>query len=94
MNLDAQAHPTIDADTNRFESGQGFTFDKNGNIQTDAQGRLFVFNGDNKQKEVRDGNNVLIGEYFYDGEGKRVKKHVYSSGVLDEVANLVASHAN
>lgn len=80
-------HPTIDANTNRFNGSQGFAYDKNGNLVTDPtdSGRSFVFNGDNKQKEVRDSNNVLIGEYFYDGEGKRVKKHIYNGGVISEV---------
>jgi RHS repeat-associated protein len=86
-------HPTIDENTNRFEANQGYAFDKNGNLVTDPtdSGRSFVFNGDNKQKEVRDASNVLIGEYFYDGEGKRVKKHTYQGGVLDEITIFVYS---
>lgn len=76
ITLDSTTHPAIDTNTNRFNGSQGFTYDKNGNLVTDPtdSGRSFVFNGDNKQKEVRDSNNVLIGEYFYDGEGKLVKK--------------------
>ena len=71
--------PMVDANTNRFQTGQGYVYDAGGNLITDANGRNFTFNGDNKQTEVRDGNNPnpqtnLIGQYFYDGEGKRVKK--------------------
>lgn len=34
---------------------------------------FFVLNGDNKQTEViKDG--VVVGRYYFDGEGKRVKK--------------------
>ncbi|MBL8122747.1 MAG: RHS repeat-associated core domain-containing protein [Blastocatellia bacterium] len=33
----------------------------------------------------------MIGEYFYDGEGKRVKKHRYVGGVLTEVTVCVYS---
>lgn len=86
-------HPAIDENTNRFNSGQGFAFDKNGNVITDPTdgGRNFVFNGDNKQKEVRDANHNLIGEYFYDGEGKRVKKKAYNAGVLSETTVFVYS---
>jgi RHS repeat-associated protein len=84
--------PSIDANTNRFTSGQGFVYDKNGNIKADVdatQTRSFVFDGDNKQTEILKNGNV-IGRYFYDGEGKRVKKvtdlettiFVYSSGKL------------
>jgi len=86
-------HPTIDPNTNRFTAGQGYAFDKNGNLVTDPadSGRSFVFNGDNKQAEVRGPSNELIGEYFYDGEGKRVKKHRYVGGVLAEVTVFVYS---
>ena len=89
----ASVNPSIDMNTNRFNAGQGFTFDKNGNIITDVSTdnftRTFVFNGDNKQTEVKK-DGVTVGRYFYDGEGKRVKKvsdlettiFVYSSGKL------------
>ena len=77
--------------------GQGYLFDKNGNLTTDptGSGRNFTFNAENKQSEVRDASNPnqqtnIIGRYFYDGEGKRVKKvtntettvFVYSNGKL------------
>jgi len=71
-------NPTVDPNTNRFNAGQGFGYDANGNVVSDIDPlsslpRQFTFNGDNKQSEVkRDG--VTIGRYFYDGEGKRVKK--------------------
>ena len=68
--------PIIDPNTNRFQSGQGYLFDKNGNLTTDAENRTTTFNGDNKQTKVIQ-NGQLVGEYFYDGEGKRVKKKVY-----------------
>ncbi|MCD9187000.1 MAG: hypothetical protein LUM44_11245 [Pyrinomonadaceae bacterium] len=84
--------PTVDANTNRFTAGQGFVYDKNGNITADVdytETRSFTFNGDNKQVEILK-NGAVIGKYFYDGEGKRVKKttnlettiFVYSSGKL------------
>ena len=88
-------NPSVDQNTNRFNSGQGFTYDKNGNIVQDVDSatslyRSFVFNADNKQVAVNDANGNPIGQYFYDGEGKRVKKvtatettvFVYSSGKL------------
>ncbi|MEQ1606466.1 MAG: RHS repeat-associated core domain-containing protein [Pyrinomonadaceae bacterium] len=87
--------PTVVTDTNRFVSGPDFNYDKNGNIIADkdpitSQNRTFIFNGENKQIEVRDVNSNVVGKYFYDGEGKRVKKvvgadstvFVYSSGKL------------
>jgi hypothetical protein len=90
----AATNPAIDPLTNRVTDLQTFGFDKNGNVIKDADGvtshvRDFVFNGDNKQTEVKL-NGVTIGRYFYDGEGKRVKKvtdtettvFVYSAGKL------------
>jgi hypothetical protein len=37
--------------TNRFTTGQGYSYDLNGNLIADADGRQFTFNGDNKQTE-------------------------------------------
>jgi RHS repeat-associated protein len=82
--------PNIDPNTNRFSAGQGYLYDFNGNLVQDAEGRQFAFNGDNKQTQVKDANQNVIGTYFYDGEGKRIKKitnlettiFVYSAGKL------------
>ncbi|MBX7061116.1 MAG: hypothetical protein K1X52_05605 [Pyrinomonadaceae bacterium] len=57
-------------------------------IRWAAQMREFVFNGDNKQSQGKDASNNVVGTYFYDGEGHRVKKvtqtetvvYVYSNG--------------
>jgi RHS repeat-associated protein len=86
--------PTVNQNTNRFDPNQGFTYDKNGNVIGDVDAastlpRTFVFNGDNKQAEVKK-DGVTVGRYYYDGEGKRVKKvtdtettvFVYSAGKL------------
>ncbi|HMT07675.1 MAG TPA: RHS repeat-associated core domain-containing protein, partial [Pyrinomonadaceae bacterium] len=87
----ASVNPAIVTATNRFdETGTNFDYDLNGNLVRDGEGRQFKFNGDNKQTVVKDANSNTIGQYFYDGEGKRVKKisnsettiFVYSSGKL------------
>ena len=70
-------HPTINPLTNRFNAGQDYAYDKNGNLTADPYHRQFAFDGENKQTEVRDANGVVVGKYFYDGEGRRVKKHAY-----------------
>lgn len=77
-------NPSVDQLRNRF-TGSDFIYDKNGNVTRDRDGitnqlRTFVFNADNKQTEVKDANNVTIGQYFYDGEGKRVKKVITATG--------------
>ncbi len=51
-----------------------YDFDANGNLIKDATGKQFLYDAENHQKQVKDANNVIIGEYLYDGEGKRVKK--------------------
>lgn len=84
-----QCNPAFDVNTNRITSS-GYTYDLAGNIIADAQGRQFTFNGDNKQTQVKDSSNNIIGTYSYDGEGKRIKKvtnsetttFVYSGGKL------------
>ena len=74
----AVTNPTVDTNTNRFvTSGTNFQYDLNGNLTRDSESRQFTFNGDNKQTVVRDAASNIIGQYFFDGEGKRVKKKVY-----------------
>lgn len=91
--------PAVDANTNRFTS-TSFEYDKNGNVTRDTSiasaSRTFVFNADNKQRQVLDANGNPIGTYYFDGEGKRVKKvtqtettiYVHSGG------KLVAEYTN
>ena len=91
IEMDAQTHPTINAATNRFLANQGYTYDLNGNLIQDAEGRQFTFNGDNKQTLVMNGA-VKVGEYFYDGEGKRIKKKTFhENGVEKETTVFVYS---
>lgn len=91
----AQCNPTIDTANNRFTSGQGYTYDASGNLLTDAEGRTFNYDAENKQKEVKDSGNNTIGEYFFDGDGKRVKKvspNETTLFVYDASAKLVAEY--
>jgi RHS repeat-associated protein len=73
MAINSITLPNVDASTNRISSS-GYVYDENGNLINDPQGRQFIFNGDNKQTLVKDANNQVIGQYFYDGSGKRIKK--------------------
>lgn len=97
-------NPTISTSNNRFNSGQGYTYDSSGNTTADAEGRAFVYDAENKQIEVLE-SSVTIGEYFYDGEGKRVKKvgpagettvFVYDAGgkLIGEYSTVVQSGSN
>ena len=67
-------NPTVDVASNRFTTGQGYTYDLAGNLLTDADGRIFSYDAENKQKDAKNSQSQVIGQYYYDGAGKRVKK--------------------
>jgi RHS repeat-associated protein len=85
----------------------GYTYDALGNVltATDARGVTITntYDGENKQVkvEVLDANGnpaSTIGEYFYDGDGKRVKKFVPSTGettifVYDASGKMLAEYS-
>jgi RHS repeat-associated protein len=79
----AVCNPSIDPSNNRLTaSTYGYNFDSAGNTTRDASDRKFTYDGENKQTKVESlttGTNSVtgtVGEYFYDGDGKRVKKYV------------------
>ena len=45
-----------------------------------AEASIFIYDAENKQVEVRDAQQNIIGQYRYDGDGRRIKKHVPSTG--------------
>ena len=91
-------NPTIDITKNRLV---GYTYDASGNTTKDAQSRKFTFDAENKQTKVEtvDANNNVIatvGEYSYDGDGKRVKKVAGNETtifVYNAAGQLVAEYA-
>ena len=92
-------NPTIDITKNRLN---GYTYDSAGNTTKDAQSRKFTYDAENKQTKVEtvdaNGNSIsTLGEYFYDGDGKRVKKiagNEITIFVYDAGGKLVAEYAN
>lgn len=73
----AICNPTISTASNRFSSGQGYTYDPNGNVTQDAEGRRFGYDAEGRQKEfftASNGGSTPDAVYSYDGEGRRVKK--------------------
>lgn len=68
--------PTCDPASNRIDSPI-YDFDQNGNMIVDGENRDFVFNADNKQREVRDTNdNHLIQDaqgrsFTFNGDDKQ-----------------------
>jgi RHS repeat-associated protein len=88
-------NPSVNTANNRLN---GYTFDASGNTTVDAEGRIFVYDAENKQTEVRDSQNTIIGQYHYDGDGKRVKKIVPATGevtifVYAAGAKLIAEYS-
>ncbi len=71
----AVCNPQVDPLTNKLV---GYSFDNAGNTTTDASGKTFTYDGENKQTKVMSGS-VRLGVYAYDGDGKRVKKIEYDS---------------
>ena len=96
VQLIGQPIPSVDANTNRFQTGQGYQYDFDGNLIQDVNGKQFTFDGDNKQVEIRNSASALIGKYFYDGNGKRVKKLTATETVIfvyDALGKLVAEYS-
>jgi hypothetical protein len=78
-------NPSVSPSNNRLN---GYTFDSSGNTTRDAENRKFIYDAENKQVKVEtlSGETVTgtVGEYFYDGDGKRIKKRAYVNNVLTE----------
>ncbi len=96
-------NPTFDATNNRITSS-GFSFDSSGNTTRDAADRKFTYDAENKQTKAETlsaGTNTVtgtIGEYSYDGDGRRVKKYVPSTGettifVYDAAGKQIAEYS-
>ena len=92
----AICNPLINTSDNRISANQGYNFDANGNLTQDANGKQFLYDAENHQKEVKDSANVTIGLYVYDGEGKRIKKISSTETVIfvyDGGGQLVAEYS-
>ena len=99
----AMCNPTFDTSNNRITS-TGFSYDLSGNTTRDAEDRKFTYDAENKQTKAETlsaGTNTVtgtIGEYSYDGDGKRVKKYVPATGettifVYDAAAKLIGEYS-
>ncbi len=89
-----KVNPSIDLTKNRLI---GYVFDNAGNTTTDAGGQTFIYDAENKQVQVSDTQGI-VGQYFYDGDGKRIKKYVPATGettifVYDATGKLVAEYS-
>ena len=101
--LKKRLNPSINTSNNRLSTSDDYDFDVSGNTTGDPDGRTFVYDAENKQVSVADTNGT-IGTYFYDGDGKRVKKiagseetiFVYDAGgkLIGEYSTVVQTGSN
>jgi RHS repeat-associated protein len=89
-------NPSFDTSNNRINS-TGYSFDSAGNTTADPSGQSFTYDGENKQVLVTNGSGT-VGQYFYDGDGKRVKKYVPATGettvfVYDAAGKEIAEYS-
>lgn len=97
-------NPSISGSNNRIvqdqdgDSNKDYTFNASGAMTTLASGMTFVYDAENKQVEVKNASDETVGQYWYDGDGKRVRKYVPGTGevtifVYDAVGRLVAEYS-
>jgi hypothetical protein len=76
-------NPQINTSDNRLKKDQDndtindYDYDKTGNMTLDAENKRFVYDAENHLKSFFKGTNSSAtpdATYFYDGEGRRVKK--------------------
>jgi RHS repeat-associated protein len=72
-------------------------YDSVGNTSQDANGQTFVYDAENKQVQVSNASGI-VGQYYYDGDGKRIKKFVPSTSettifVYDAGGKMVAEYS-
>ena len=89
-------NPSFDTSKNQINSA-GYSFDNAGNTTADPSGQVFTYDGENKQVLVTNSSGT-VGQYWYDGDGKRVKKYVPDTGeytifVYDAAGKEIAEYS-
>jgi RHS repeat-associated protein len=101
--LDDSNNPTISESTNRITSA-GYSYDAAGNLLCDpahpcgASGAAYYeYDGENRLRSAGGGAQAGGAEYFYDGDGRRVKKiagGVTTVFVYDALGRLAAEYTD
>jgi RHS repeat-associated protein len=90
-------NPSFDQSNNRFSANQGYEYDSSGNLTKDATDKRFIYDAENKQTSFgTNGSSTNGGSYFYDGDGRRVKKIVGTETtifVYNASGQMVAEYA-
>jgi RHS repeat-associated protein len=90
----AVCNPTANPQDNKLV---GTNYDSVGNTKIDANGQTFIYYAENKQVQVNNASGI-VGKYWYNGDGQRVKKYVPSTQettifVYDASNKLVAEYS-
>ena len=96
-------NPSISPNTNQIvldqdgDSVNDYLFDADGNLSRDGLGRSITYDALNKEIEIKNSQNQTIGQYFYDGNNRRVKKISGSESVIcvyDAFGKLIAEYSD
>jgi RHS repeat-associated protein len=88
----------LDKSTNRFNTGLGITYDDAGNITTDSRftARQYIYDANNRQRQIAQVNGTGASTSVYDGTGQRVATMAATSVdnvlVYDAGGKLVAEY--
>jgi len=93
------ANPVISAANNRIvpQTNEYYRYDSAGNLDRDVANTAFTYDAENKQSVYAGGAANGGANYYYDGDGKRVKKVTVSETtvfVYDVGGQLVAEYNN
>ena len=71
---DGTVNFAVDTETNRYTSvgGHNLAYDAAGNLTTDKDGYQFAYDYENRITKIEDVNDVLVAEFDYDTQGRRV----------------------
>jgi RHS repeat-associated protein len=95
----AVCNPAISTANNRLAAGQNYVYDPAGSVTRDAGGQRFSYDAEDHQKEYFSAGNQTNSPdatYYYDGEGRRVKKIVGAETtifVYDASGQLAAEYS-
>lgn len=97
----AECNPDISTNNdNRWSAVQGYSYDPNGSLIEDAKGRRYHYDAEGRQKAFfleTNSTNVPDANYYYDGQGKRIKKNSATETtvfVYDGLGQLVAEYSD
>jgi RHS repeat-associated protein len=94
-NVQPVNNPTFDLTSNRIATGQGYGYDRAGNVTSDPA-YIYTYDAENRMATSLD-TEARTTSYAYDGDGRRVKK-VAPSGITVFVYNamgqMVAEYAD